>query len=254
MSNFEKISKIYFSPSGTTKKVVDEVAKNFNMKSENYDLLSFDEEKSFKDELVIIGMPVFNARIPKLAYERLSKMKAENTKAVVVLNYGNMDYGDSLLELCELLKENNFKIVGIATTVSQNSLFNQIAENRPDESDLKRIDEFSRKVIEKLESKKDNEIFVSGYKPYPEYKIPEFSISCDENLCTECLDCAYTCPEEAISHDSPAMTSRKDCTLCSTCINVCPEGARSFSGENYEAEKNLAMSSYLTRQEPRFYF
>lgn len=36
-------------------------------------------------------------------------MKAENTKAIVVLNYGNMDCGDALLELTELLKKNNFK-------------------------------------------------------------------------------------------------------------------------------------------------
>ena len=180
-------------------------------------------------------------------------MKADNTKAVVILNYGNMDYGDSLLELCELLKENNFKIVGIATTVSQNSLFNQIAKNRPDESDLERINEFSKKVIEKLESKKDNEIFVSGYKPYPEYQIPEFSISCDENLCTECLDCVYTCPEEAIMEDTPTITNINDCTRCSTCINVCSESARSFSGPNYDMEKEMAMSNYLERQEPEFY-
>ena len=253
MINFEKLSKIYFSPSGTTKKVVDEVAKNFNLKSENYDLLSFDEKKCFKDELVIIGMPVFNARIPELAYKRLSQMKADNTKAVVILNYGNMDYGDSLLELCELLKENNFKIVGVATTVSQNSLFNQIAENRPDKSDLEKISEFSKRVMEKLESKKENEIFVSGYKPYPEYEIPEFSISCDESLCTECLDCVYTCPEEAIVEKTPTMTRINDCTRCTTCINVCQEGARSFSGPNYEVARNMAISDYQTRQEPEFF-
>ena len=48
MLNFEKLSKVYFSPSGTTEKIVNEVAKNFNMNRENYDLLSFDEKKDFQ--------------------------------------------------------------------------------------------------------------------------------------------------------------------------------------------------------------
>jgi flavodoxin len=149
MLNFEKLSKIYFSPSGTTEKIVNEVAKNFNMNRENYDLLSFDESKTFHDELVIIGIPVFDGRIPKLACKRLSKMKGTDTKAIVILNYGNIDYGDALLELVELLKENNFQIVGVATTVSQHSQFSEVGSNRPDASDMERINEFSQKIIEK---------------------------------------------------------------------------------------------------------
>ncbi len=254
MLNFDKLSKVYFSPSGSTEKIVNEVAKHFNMNRENYDLLSFDSTKDFKDELVIIGIPVFNGRIPKLACKRLSKMKGNNTKAIVVLNYGNMEYGDALLELTELLKENRFKIVGVATTVSQHSLFNEIGHNRPDETDMAKINEFSRKIVEKLENNTDNEIFVSGYKPYPEYTTPQFSVSCNDELCTDCLDCYYTCPEEAIMENNPRMTKINDCSRCSTCINVCPEGARSFSGPSYEIERNDAMMNYLDRKEAEFYF
>ena len=176
MLKFDKLSKIYFSPSGTTEKIVTEIAKNFNISQENYDLLSFDEAKEFSDELVIIGIPVFNGRIPKTACERLSKMKAKNTKAIVVLNYGNMDYGDALLELTELLKENNFEIVGVATTVSQHSQFGEIGRNRPDENDLKKINEFGRNIIKKLETDSVNEIFVGGYKPYQQYTTPDFEL------------------------------------------------------------------------------
>ena len=254
MLNFEKVSKVYFSPSGTTEKIVNEVAKNFNMNRENYDLLSFDEEKSFSDELVIFGIPVFDGRIPKLACKRLSKMKGNNTKAIVILNYGNMDYGDALLELTELLKENNFQIVGVAATVSQNSLFNQIGHNRPDESDMKKINEFSQKIVEKLKNNEENEIFVNGYKPYSAYRTPEFSINCDENLCVECLDCVYTCPEEAIMENTPTMTNIDDCTRCSTCINVCSEGARSFSGDAYNQEMQNAVEDFYDRKEAEFYF
>ncbi|MBP3791076.1 MAG: 4Fe-4S binding protein [Methanobrevibacter sp.] len=253
MMNFEKLSKIYFSPSGTTEKIVNEVAKNFNMNRENYDLLSFDESKTFTDELVIIGIPVFDGRIPKLACKRLSKIKGTDTKAIVVLNYGNINYGDALLELVELLKENDFHIVGVATTVSQHSQFNEVGSNRPDASDMERINEFSRKVIEKLNSNTQNEIFVSGYKPFPDYKTPDFSVLCDENLCIECMDCVYTCPEEAISELTPTETNLDDCTRCTTCINVCPENARSFGGDTYQSELENAISNSLERNEVEFF-
>ena len=254
MLNFDKISKIYFSPSGTTEKIVNEIAKNFNMNRENYDLLSFNEKKEFGNELVIIGIPVFNGRIPKLACERLSKMKGHDTKAIVVLNYGNIDYGDALLELTELLKENDFKIMGVATTVSQHSHFSELGHNRPDSSDLEKINEFSQKVIEKLENEAENEIFVNGYKPYTEYTKPTFSVNCDEDTCTECMDCVYTCPEEAISELSPTKTNLDDCTRCSTCINVCSENARSFGGADYYQEMESALMNNLERNEPEFYW
>ncbi len=253
MLNYKTVNKIYFSPSGTTEKIVNEVAKNFNLNRKNYDLLSFNDEKCFKDELVIIGVPVFNGRIPKTACERLSKMKAKNTKAIVILNYGNMEYGDALLELCDLLKANNFEIVGVATTVSQNSLFSELGRNRPDETDLKKIDEFSKSMAEKLEKNDIREIFVGGYKPYESYTTPDFSVVCDDDLCVECLDCAYTCPEEAIPEEMPQMTKMKDCTRCSTCISVCPEGARSFSGPNFELERQSAINDFLDRKDCEFF-
>lgn len=254
MLNFDKLSKIYFSPSGTTEKIVNEVAKNFNMNRENYDLLSCNGKKEFENELVIIGIPVFNGRIPKLACKKLKKMKGHNTKAIVILNYGNVDYGDALLELTELLKENNFEIVGIATTVSQHSQFNELGHNRPDEKDLSKINEFSKKIIEKLKNNSENEIFVSGYKPYQEYTKPTFTVNCDEDSCVECMDCVYTCPEEAISDLTPTQTNLNDCTRCSTCINVCSENARSFGGDDYYHEMENTIMDNLERSEPEFYF
>lgn len=254
MLNFEKLSKVYFSPSGTTEKIVNEIAKNFNMNRENYDLLSFNEAKNFDDELVIIGIPVFDGRIPKIASEKLSKMKGNNTKAIVVLNYGNIDYGDALLELTELLKKNNFDIIGVATTVSQHSQFNNIARNRPDSEDLEKINSFSKKIIEKLNSNTTNEIFVNGYKPYTDYVKPDFTVNCDDDACVECMDCFYTCPEDAIEETNPRKTNLEDCTRCSTCINVCSENARSFSGESYYQAMEDAISNGLERREAEFYW
>ena len=41
------IIEIFFSPSSTTKKVVEQVSSNFNGNKETYDLLNFNAEKEF---------------------------------------------------------------------------------------------------------------------------------------------------------------------------------------------------------------
>ena len=61
-----KVTNIFFSPSGTTKKVLDQIASNFDEETQICDLLYFDGEKKFAgDDIVIVGMPVFAGRIPK---------------------------------------------------------------------------------------------------------------------------------------------------------------------------------------------
>ena len=253
MLPFKKVSKIYFSPSGTTKRIVDEIAKNFELDNENYDLLSFDDGKNFEDELVIVGMPVFDGRIPKLAKDRLTEFKGKNTKAIAVINYGGLDYGDALLELVDLLKENDFEVIGATSTVSRHSLFNEIASKRPDNRDMKMLNEFSQNLIEKLESGRSNEIFVSGQKPFADYVNHSFNVNCNEDLCVYCNDCVYTCPVEAIEEDNPIETNLDLCDSCSLCINVCSENARSFDGENYFAEKADALENDISRKEIEFF-
>ena len=131
------IIKIYFSPSETTKKVVEQVAGNFNQPTENYDLLIFNQEKEFSDDdVAIVGMPVFAGRLPKTAHERLAKIKGNNAKAIAIVNYGNAHVTDALLELVDLLKENDFNVIAAASTVSHHSIFDGVAVGRPDASDI----------------------------------------------------------------------------------------------------------------------
>ena len=114
-----KITKIFFSPSGTTKKVVEQIASNFECESQIRDLMHFDSSYKFtKDDVVIVGMPVFAGRIPKTARDRLSKLTGNNTKAIADANYGNAKVGDALLELVDVLGENNFNVIAAISTVS----------------------------------------------------------------------------------------------------------------------------------------
>lgn len=249
-----KITKIYFSPSQTTKRVVELVADNFDGENETYDLLNFDCEKEFsKEDVAIVGMPVFAGRIPKRGRERLSKLKGNNAKAIAVANYGNAHVTDALLELVTLLKENSFDVVAAATTVSHHSIFGGVAVGRPDSDDIEKINEFALKCMEKIESGESLTSEIPGNEEYVAYKQLPFEISCDESVCSFCYDCVSICPEKAIPEDDPMNTDLNLCSRCTACISICPEDARTFSGEAFEAKKPVFEEANSERKEPEFY-
>jgi len=251
MSN---IIEIFFSPSGTTKKVVEQVSSNFDGKKETYDLLNFDSPKEFSSEdIAVVGMPVFAGRIPKSGRNRLAKLKGNNTKAIAIANYGNAHVTDALLELTDLLKENDFDVIAAASTVSHHSIFDGVAVGRPDSADIEKINEFSQKCMEKIESGESLASEIPGTRPYVDYKQLPFEISCDETLCAFCYDCVSICPEKAIPEDDPIDTDLDLCSRCTACINICPEDARMFSGAAFEAKKPEFESANSERKEVEFY-
>ena len=251
MSN---IIKIFFSPSQTTKKVVEQVASNFKNESETYDLLNFDCEKEFsQDDVAIVGMPIFAGRLPKSGRDRLAKLKGNNTKAIAIANYGNAQVKDALLELVTLLKENNFDLIAAATTVSHHSIFDGVAVGRPDSADIEKINEFAEKCQEKIESGESLTSKIPGNEEYTPYKQLPFIISCDEAACSFCYDCVSICPEKAIPDDDPINTDLESCSRCTACISICPEDARKFTGEAFESKKPAFEQANSERKEPEFY-
>ena len=249
-----KVTNIFFSPSGTTKKVLEQMAISIDENYQICDLLYFDGEKDFaSDDVVIVGMPVFAGRIPKTARARLSKLSGDNTKAIAVANYGNAHLTDALLELVDLLKENNFDVIAAASTISHHSIFDGVAIGRPDEDDIEKINEFAERCIEKIENGSSLESDIPGNRPYVEYKTLPFIVSCDESKCVFCLECVSVCPEGAIPDDDPADVDLDLCSRCTSCINICQEDARGFVGDTFESTKPKFESANAERKEPEFY-
>ena len=249
-----KVTNIFFSPSGTTKKVLEQMAISIDENYQICDLLYFDGEKDFaSDDVVIVGMPVFAGRIPKTARARLSKLSGDNTKAIAVANYGNAHLTDALLELVDLLKENNFDVIAAASTISHHSIFDGVAIGRPDEDDIEKINEFAERCIDKIENGSSLESDIPGNRPYVEYKTLPFIVSCDESKCVFCLECVSVCPEGAIPDDDPADVDLDLCSRCTSCINICQEDARGFVGDAFESTKPKFESANAERKEPEFY-
>ena len=248
------IINIFFSPSGTTKKVAEIMSGNFSQEKENCDLLHFQSEKELSnDDIAVVVMPVFAGRLPKTACERLSKIKGNDAKAIAVVNYDNAHVSDALLELVDVLSDNDFNVVAAASTVSHHSIFDGVAVGRPDDEDISKINDFTVKCNDKIETNESLKADIPGNRPYTDYKQLPFTISCDESVCAFCYDCVNVCPENAIPDDDPVATNLDICSRCTACISICPEDARSFTGDAFEAKKVDFEKANSERKEPEFY-
>ena len=89
---FSKASFIYFSATGTTRKIVRAVKNALPVSKTDYNLLRKPVEQDIQiasDNLLVAAMPVYNGRIPALASESLKRMKGQGTPAIAIVVYGN---------------------------------------------------------------------------------------------------------------------------------------------------------------------
>lgn len=255
---YKTVHNIYFSPSGTTKKITGKITEDFKGEKKTYDLLEkkvLNNLKFSSNDIVIVGMPVFGGRIPKICSEMLKKIHGSKTFAIAVVSYGNRDYEDALLELQELLEEEGFIVIGAGAFISRHSIFNKIAYNRPDINDIIEIQKFSNDCINKLEMIRNNydqKLKIKGNHPYKTYSVIPL-IPTGDSKCNECGICIEVCPVNAIESKNPRKTNEEECISCTACIKICPQKARYFSGEKYKISENIIEKKCLERKEPEIY-
>lgn len=254
----EKVWKIYFSPSGSTKTVVEKISENF-CKSEDAHLLDLlknpliNELEFNSQDLIIIGLPVFVGRLPEFCTKQLELLKGNKTPVIATVNYGNREYEDALLELTDLLLKNGFLLVGAAAFVSQHSIFPKVAMNRPDQEDFLKIEDFSKKCMDNLSQLEQNKVFkIKGNYPYRELITAPLTPSGNES-CIDCKKCVDICPVKAIDTLTPIETNGELCIRCTACISVCPTKTRKFYDAQYEASYKRFVEAYSERKEPEIY-
>ena len=151
--HFSETELVYFSATGTTRKVIETIGKSLSVRSNDHNLLLHPIREDISiapDHLTIVAMPVYNGRLPDYGSRNLAHLKGNGTPAIAVVVYGNREYDDALLELKTLLEENGFFVIGAAAFIARHSIFPQVATDRPDENDLALIRDFTRRCAEKL--------------------------------------------------------------------------------------------------------
>jgi ferredoxin/flavodoxin len=240
-----KIEVVYFSPTGTTKRVLDGILEGLKADVVNFsDLRTSQAHKIIESgdkapDLVLIGMPTYVSRIPPEASVELKKLKGLGIPAVLVAVYGNNKFGDILLEMKDIAKSAGLIPIAAAAFIGEHSFSTEekpIAENRPDIADLKKAKSFGFAVRKELLNADANfadyDLQVPGEFPYREWnKLPAEPPETDEELCIKCGKCKESCPVDAICISDTISTNPEACIFCCACVKNCPTGARKITDE-----------------------
>ena len=112
----KRICQIYFSPTGTTEKVVQAVsaalADDLDVKSFIYDFTLPQARTSFPQlaptDLVLFGCPTYAGRLPNLLLKYLDTIDGSGAIAVPIVTFGNRAFDNSLIELRNILEAHGF--------------------------------------------------------------------------------------------------------------------------------------------------
>lgn len=268
------ICAMYFSATGTTKKVVEAIAgrmgEGMDLPFYPFDFTAKEVRKTPKEftaeDVVIFGMPVIAGRIPNLMLEYLNTVKGNGALAVPVVLFGNRDFDDALIELRNILSANGFYPVAAAAFVGEHSFSDTLAQGRPDSEDMEQVYRFADKAADKIRrggSELKNLVEVRGETPLRRYYQPRDGAGnpidirkakpkTDPALCTDCKLCITVCPMEAIDHDRVEEVPGI-CIKCCACIKKCPTGAKYFDDPGFLYHKSELEILYARRAEPELF-
>jgi len=269
----KNINTMYFSATGTTKKVIDELANNlleiadfkgiiknvdFTLPEVRKEPVSFTEE-----DVVIVGIPVIAGRVPNVLLKYLNTIKGNSALVIAVVVYGNRNYDDALVELKDILELDGFKVIAGGTFIGEHSFSKILAQNRPDEKDMAIVGDFARQIYNKIATQDELQtVVVKGNKPYRNYYKPK-----DKNgdfvdirkvtpktnsNCIDCKLCVSICPTGCIDAKDVSKLNGI-CIKCCACIKNCPTHAKYFDDENYLRHKHELEIEFANRQEPELF-
>ena len=262
----KKVKLIYFSPTGTTQKVLASIAKGLNVEAVEHINLTLPKEAQqtilpFSNELAIIGAPVYGGRLPVDAIKRLKMLKASKTLAILVVVYGNREFEDALLELKNLAIELGFNPVAGSAFIGEHSFATKdvpIANGRPDSLDVQKAMDFGARIKDKVIALRIPEAQIDfkipGRFPY-EGGVRSMVVSpvTKEDKCIVCGTCASVCPNAAISINARVATQIELCIRCCACVKNCPTGARVWEDSTMIKIAGWLNENCSTRKEPQIF-
>jgi flavodoxin/NAD-dependent dihydropyrimidine dehydrogenase PreA subunit len=274
----KKIWAVYFSATGTTKKIVEHIASSaaneFDVsarvkpRTESYDFSKPRAREQFPafapDDLVVFGTPVYAGRVPNLLLKQLALLDGAGAAAIPVVLFGNRNFDDALIELRDILGKQGFAPFAAGAFAAEHAFSTTLGKGRPDERDMALAESFAKSAAKKLYGAASNSaltlIPVEGTpSPYRGYYQPRDRAGnpidirkvkplTNEN-CTDCKKCAEICTMDSIGIDNVREVTGI-CTKCCACVKGCPVGAKYFADENFLYHQHELEAQYERRAEP----
>jgi NAD-dependent dihydropyrimidine dehydrogenase PreA subunit/flavodoxin len=269
----KKINMMYFSATGTTRKVVSGISKKI---SENIGMDIAINEIDFtmpeirkkpvcftEEDVVIIGVPVYAGRVPNVLLKYLNSIVGNDTLAIPVVVYGNRNYDDALIELRDILELNGFKVIAGGAFIGEHSFSKILAKNRPDDKDMDIACDFANQIYKRITTLDEIQpLVIKGNKPYRKYYMPKTKegITADirkvipktNSNCNDCKLCVSVCPMGSIDFDDVSKLNGI-CIKCGACVKKCPTNAKYYGDVDYLRHKHELEVQFSYRREPELF-
>lgn len=255
-----KITSVFFSPNGGTRKVINAIAQNIDCEEKQYfdltfpdDRTNFEYDPSYRhDELIILALPVYEENMPYIVLDALKKLKGNGQAIALVAVYGNINYGLCLKNMQTWAFKAGFTVVGGAAFISEHSFSHDrlpLSTGRPDMMDLYHAENFGRSLLAKLNDINDivkhSEIKLPGktsflHKILPKRSLPLFVRypKLNKRKCIKCGNCLNICPTAAIKPNTFKIEKDK-CLLCFACVKICEASSRKIRLKMNPIVKNI---------------
>ena len=267
----ETVKLIYFSPTGTTKIILDSVTAGLGAgRASSVDLTLPEVRKdcrlSIEEDVVIIGVPVYAQRLPHFLYDCLKNIEGRGKPVVLVCVYGNIHSGIALGELQGLCTEKGLVVAGGAKFIGEHSFCCSelaLAGGRPDSKDLRLAEEFGKEIRGKLSGTDDLSALAVALPrgrlslaarviPPNGERLVTRQPNADISTCNRCGVCSRTCPMGAIDPETMGINEHF-CTRCFSCVRKCPAGSRSIVFKKRWIVMTYLRSNSRVRKEPDIY-
>lgn len=255
-----------FSPTGTTRRIVEHVAQGLGLPgTASFDLTLPREGTRLAQgaafDVALIGAPVHAGRLPPLMVERLQPFEGGGRSAVLIVVYGNRAYEDALLELADVAVAAGFRPLAAAAFIGEHSYSTPglpIAPGRPDAADLAKARAFGKSAALLLRDgtagQQNAPLVLPGNRPPKELRAPlGVAPAVDAALCGACGACGAVCPTGAIGPDGPVADGVL-CIQCCACIKACPSGARKTVDPRVLQTAERLHLNFARRLEPEVHF
>ena len=265
-----KVKTVFFSPTGTTKAVVSQIA-NMIVKDIGARICEIDitplaqrmENLVFTaKDLVIVGVPVYAGRVPNILLNYLRAMKGNNARAVAVVLYGNRSFDNALKELGQILDDDGFQVIGAGAFIGEHAFSDLLAAGRPNEEDFIEAKELAIVASNRWQSKDvgrveipGNESLLGYYQPHDDkgkaINILKVKPKVNEH-CDGCGRCVKLCPMASIKAQD-VREYQGICIKCGACMKRCPQQARYIDDAGYLYHKQELEEQYADSKKSVIY-
>lgn len=238
-----KVLLLYFSQTGNTKKITDQIAKGITKKAQCdiQPLKGYDTSKLTDYDLVGLGFPVFFYHEPFNVRDFIEELPPLNNQHwFIYVTHANA-IGEALPIVSKSLKTKGATVIGYHDCYADATVpfypKPLYIDGHPDEIELEEVRQFGEYIVE-FSSKvtgPDSDLIPeplpvsSEYwkqqsekltKDYLEKAFPKLSIN--KERCTKCGTCMERCPVDGIDVYAIPPRIQTLCSYCWHCVNVCP--------------------------------